>query len=386
MTTAPTALPRAGSDKVVFANQLRGLAALCVVLVHYTVVYQLMRPLVAFVIAAPPISGPVPALSAWIFPWWFDLGAFGVALFFLISGFVIPFSLDKNSRLTFLLARGLRIFPTYWLAVLIEWGIIYGFSRHWGRPIAFDRQAFLYNLALVHTTIGAGSVDLINWTLAIEVKFYLLMAILRPLIVRKRVWPLLLYPLGALALNVLQARGVIRLPAQLVAESMFVVFMLPGTLFHYHFCRALSTPRLVLGCAAILAMAMACWRFGPIAEQFPLKTLDYLYGFAVFAAAYTARGWFRRARLLDFLADISFPLYLVHSLVGYSVMTYLILAWRVPYAIAAPVAFGVAVLIAWTLHVSIERASIAAGRRLATVPTAQRTDEQGFAALVQPHR
>jgi peptidoglycan/LPS O-acetylase OafA/YrhL len=365
VNTAPLALPRAGSDKIVFANQLRGVAALCVVLVHYTVVYQLMRPVVAWVIAAPPIAVPVPALSAWIYPWWFDSGAFGVALFFLISGFVIPFSLDKNSRLTFLLARGLRIFPTYWLALLIEWGTIYGFSRYWGKPIAFDRQTFLYNILLIHTSIGALGVDLVNWTLTIEIKFYLLMAVLRPLIVRKVVWPLLLYPIGALALNILQARGVIHLPVLLISESMYVVFMLPGTLFHYHFCRALSTRRLVLGCGAILAMAAACWKFGPLADQFPLKTLNYFYGFGVFAMSYAARGWFRRAWLLDFFADISFPLYLVHSLVGYSVMSYLILARRVPYAIAAPAAFGVAVLIAWILHISIERASIAAGRRLA---------------------
>ena len=353
------------SDKIVFANQLRGLAALCVVLVHYTVVYQYMRPLLSWVITAPPIEGPIPAFATWIYPWWFDLGAFGVALFFLISGFVIPFSLEKTSRLTFLLARGLRIFPTYWLALLIEWGTIYGFSRHWGKPIVFDRQTFLYNLALVHTTIGALGVDFVNWTLAIELKFYALMAILRPLIVRKMVWPLLAYSVAAMALNLLQSRSVIHLPTQLVAESMYVVFMLPGTLFHYHFTRALSTWRLLLGCGAILAMAAACWKLGPIADQFPLKTLNYFHAFGVFAAAYAARRWFRRTRLLDLFADISYPLYLIHSLVGFSVMSYLILAWRVPYAISALAAFGLVVLIAWALHVSIERASISAGHRLA---------------------
>ena len=365
MNAAHQTLPRAGSDKVVFANQLRGLAALCVVLVHYTVVYQYMRPLLAWVLAAPPIEGSIPAFAAWIYPWWFDLGAFGVALFFLISGFVIPFSLQKTSRLTFLLARGLRIFPTYWLALLIEWGTIYGFSRRWGKPIVFDRQTFIYNLVLIHTAIGALGVDFVNWTLAIEVKFYGLMAILRPLIVRKLVWPLLLYAAGALALNILQRRGAIHLPTQLVAEAMYVAFMLPGTLFHYHFSRALSTRRLVLGCGTLLAMAAACWKLGPMADQFPLKTLNYFYAFGVFAAAYAARRGFRRTSLFDFFADISYPLYLVHSLVGFSVMSYLILAWRVPYAISAVVAFGLVVLIAWVLHISVESASIAAGRRLA---------------------
>lgn len=373
MSAAGRAPPRAVQGKVAFANQLRGLAALCVVLVHYTVVYHYMRPLLAWVLAAPSIEGPIPAFATLIYPWWLDLGAFGVALFFLISGFVIPFSLEKNGRPTFLLARALRIFPTYWMALLIEWGTIYGFSRYWGKPIAFDRQTFLYNLVLMHTAVGAGGVDFVNWTLAIEVKFYLLMALLRPLIVRKAVWPLLLYPVGAVALNLLQSRGVVHLPPQLVAEAMYVAFMMPGVLFSYHFAGALSTRRLVLGCGAILAMAAACWKFGPIADQFPLKTLNYFYAFGVFAAAYAARDWFRRVRLIDFFADISYPFYLVHSLVGFSLMTYLILAWRVPYVVSAVVAFGAVVLIAWLLHVSVERLSIAAGRRLAVTSAAAGT-------------
>lgn len=360
-----TSVERAPPKKIVFANQLRGVAAFCVVLVHYTVVYQYMRPLLAWVIAAPPIERPIPAFATWIFPWWFDMGAFGVALFFLISGFVIPFSLEANTGGSFLLARALRIFPTYWAALLIEWSTIYAASRYWGKPIAFDWQTFLYNIALLHTAVGAGGVDFVNWTLAIEIKFYVLMAILRPLVARRLVWPLMLYALGAVALNAAQGRGMIHLPTQLVAESMYVAFMLAGTLFHYRFAHAISTPRLVLGCGTILAMVSACWSLGPNASEFPIKALNYVYALAVFAAAYAARSWFRRARLLDFFADISYPLYLVHGLFGFSAMSFLILAWHVPYAAAAPVAFVLAVLIAWALHVSIERASIAAGRRLA---------------------
>lgn len=364
MNPAKRAVLHSASEKVIFANQLRGVAALCVVLVHYTVVYHYMRPLLAWVIAAPPIEGPIPAFATWIFPWWFDMGAFGVALFFLISGFVIPFSLERSTVGSFLLARALRIYPTYWAALLVEWTTIYAASRYWGKPVAFDWRTFLDNIALIHTAVGAGGVDFVNWTLAIEIKFYVLMALLRPLVLRSRVWPLLLYALGAVALNAAQGRGLIHLPPQLVAESRFVAFMLAGTLFHYHFARTLSAPRLMLACGAVLGLTMACWKLGPNAAEFPIKALNYVYALAAFAAAYAARSRFRRALVLDFFASISYPLYLVHALFGFSAMSFLMLAWRVPYAVAAPVAFVLAVLIAWTLHVSVERASIAAGRRV----------------------
>lgn len=48
------------APRLVFANQLRGAAALAVVLVHYTVVVQVLRVDVSWVVAAPP-----PGSGAW---------------------------------------------------------------------------------------------------------------------------------------------------------------------------------------------------------------------------------------------------------------------------------------------------------------------------------
>ena len=362
---AERASPRTESGKVVFANQLRGLAALCVVLVHYTVVYQYMQPTLAWALAMPPVEGLPAPWAAWFYPWWLDLGAFGVALFFLISGFVIPFSLHRTTRGGFLLARGFRILPTFWAALVVEWGVVWALSRHWGRPIAFNRATFLANATLIHTAIGGLSVDFVSWTLAIEVKFYLLMALLHPLVVRARLWPLLLYAVGAVAFCALEGHGALRLPPQLASEAMFLVFMLVGTLFHYPLAAAASARRVVLGCGALLAMGALCWRLGPDAANFSRKSVNYAYALAVFAGCYALRTRFRPARLLDFAAAVSYPLYLVHSLVGFPLMSYAILGWRVPYAVAAPGAFAAAVAVAWMLHRTVERTSITVGRRLA---------------------
>jgi peptidoglycan/LPS O-acetylase OafA/YrhL len=146
---------------------------------------------------------------------------------------------------------------------------------------------------------------------------------------------------------------------------MFLVFMLVGTLFHYHFAAAASTRRVVLGCVALLAMGALCWRLGPDAANFARKSVNYAYALALFALCYALRAWFRPTRLLDLAAAVSYPLYLVHSLVGFSLMTYAILAWHVPYAVAVLGAFAAALALAWALHRTVERASIAAGRQLA---------------------
>jgi peptidoglycan/LPS O-acetylase OafA/YrhL len=48
---------------------------------------------------------------------WF--GTFGVSLFFLITGFVIPISLARHNPITFLVNRVFRIYPAYLASLAI---------------------------------------------------------------------------------------------------------------------------------------------------------------------------------------------------------------------------------------------------------------------------
>ena len=351
--------------RVAFANQLRGVAALCVVLVHYTVVYQTMRPMVSWVVAAPLYDGPVAPIAHWIMPPWFDAGAFGVALFFLISGFVIPFSLAGTTPWRFLRARALRIYPTFWAGLAVQYAVVAVGGAHWGRPIVFGWQTFLLNGLLVNSLVGGPSVDLVSWTLCIEVKFYLLMALLRPAVMASLVWPLML--VGALALAFTGA-ATTRLPPQLVSEAMYLAFMLAGTLVHYHHRGALGTVKLAAGCCVLGAIFGACWAIGPDAALWPSKPANYAYALVLFAACYAMRRRFPRSEALDRLAAISYPLYLIHSVMGFAVMSFLIMALGLPYWAAAPLTLALVVLAATALHWAVERPSIRAGRALMLRP------------------
>ena len=86
-------------SRIRFANQLRGLAALCVAVSHLIGVYWALPDVVSAVTAtAPPPPAPYPDLFWLVLRQWFNLGPFGVALFFLISGMVVPFSLERHGR------------------------------------------------------------------------------------------------------------------------------------------------------------------------------------------------------------------------------------------------------------------------------------------------
>jgi peptidoglycan/LPS O-acetylase OafA/YrhL len=89
------------NTKVDFANTLRGFAALSVLVSHYYGLFWQNRAAVSGFTTAPTLAVDMYATPHWI-SWLnaipiFNWGSYGVALFFIISGFVIPFSLQKTS-------------------------------------------------------------------------------------------------------------------------------------------------------------------------------------------------------------------------------------------------------------------------------------------------
>lgn len=103
-------------------------------------------------------------------------GHFGVEFFFIISGFVIYFSVQNRKPQQFAVARLKRLFPTYWIAVLLTAlvGVIYN------QPSIIDVNTpkFLANLTMLPGKFGYGNLDAVYWTLVYELKFYLLVFVI----------------------------------------------------------------------------------------------------------------------------------------------------------------------------------------------------------------
>jgi peptidoglycan/LPS O-acetylase OafA/YrhL len=145
--------------KLQFAATLRGVAALCVLAGHFIMI----------VWNAIPVEREV-------------LGQFGVGLFFLISGFVIPMSLVRYDVGAFLAARALRIYPTYAAAFTITLTLIMWYGKH-----NVSVGQVLSNYFLVRDLFGHEFLDGVAWTLEIEIKFYIICALLAPWLRRRAV-------------------------------------------------------------------------------------------------------------------------------------------------------------------------------------------------------
>ncbi len=158
----------------------------------------------------------------------------GVALFFLISGWVVPPMLSRYSRKQFLINRFFRIFPMLVVAVIVAAAIQYQFGDRLSLTIGNVLSTMtLTNQFTVHPlTLG------VVWTLMIEFKFYLLITILGRLNCVKILWAVAsMFMLLALQIGLVKSEIYSTSPeAMKVANSIihdfcFMIFMLCGSAF-----------------------------------------------------------------------------------------------------------------------------------------------------------
>jgi peptidoglycan/LPS O-acetylase OafA/YrhL len=107
-----------------------------------------------------------------------DLGKYGVLLFFLVSGYVIPMSLERHGDLRrFWVGRLLRIYPAYLLAVLIAIGLgAAGIMRMPDQLAGETVASVLGHMTMLQDLIGTRGVLRPFWTLSFEMVFYLVVA------------------------------------------------------------------------------------------------------------------------------------------------------------------------------------------------------------------
>jgi peptidoglycan/LPS O-acetylase OafA/YrhL len=117
-------------------------------------------------------------------PSYFIIGSDGVFIFFIISGFIIPWSMKQSNYqirffLSFLNKRFRRLYPPFFVSLLIY---LLGFMiEHEGNIATVLKTGFNHILFLV--PFGAGEwINQIYWTLFIELQFYILVGLLFPLL------------------------------------------------------------------------------------------------------------------------------------------------------------------------------------------------------------
>jgi peptidoglycan/LPS O-acetylase OafA/YrhL len=316
---------------------------------------------------APPLAGssepPFP-LAAQVFTSWpislLNVGPFGVAILFLVSGLVIPISVDKlgnvsDGRIAFVIGRLLRIWPTYWAGLTVSvLAIAAGAALNGSTPL-FSPRPILANASLFRDWLGHYQIDGVVWTLEIEAKFYLFILVFWVAIRDCRIFPLFILagaailaaPFGATYDMTLSTVGA----ANFLYPLPYLSFMAIGILFSYHFRGRLQTLGLLLSAAAFFATFAYSLSFQPYGQS---SIIAFGCALAIFGAMYFFAPAWTGGRTASFFADISFPLYASHAAFGYVSLAVMIgtLGWNPLIALA--VQFAAAILLAWIVHQKIE--------------------------------
>ncbi|GAB2837127.1 hypothetical protein GCM10022221_40530 [Actinocorallia aurea] len=157
----PHATARPSSVRLGWLDMLRGLAAL-IVAVHHGASYF------------------APYQATWV-NYWLNPGKYGVLLFFLISGYIIPASLERHGDLrVFWIGRATRIYPLL-LVCLAATALPVAFGAwhlHGGIDDGGAAAAVVAHLTMLQDLLNVPSALNVLWTLSYEMVFYLLVAAL----------------------------------------------------------------------------------------------------------------------------------------------------------------------------------------------------------------
>jgi peptidoglycan/LPS O-acetylase OafA/YrhL len=170
-------------NRLAWLDALRGFAALCVVFDHGSTL--LLLPVRSFLYH------------------WLDLGQYGVFVFFLVSGYIVPASLERKGSIRgFWISRAFRLYPMFIVALVLSavayeagYGTVANAGKH---PLA----ALTGWLFMLQNIIAGINVPNVVWTLSYEMVFYLLLAALFSWgIHRRSAWYASGFAVGAVALG-----------------------------------------------------------------------------------------------------------------------------------------------------------------------------------------
>lgn len=354
-------------DHIDALTGLRGVAAFSVVLAHYTVRWTEEFNGESIY----PYGDIVPSWLAPSLP----VMAFGVNLFFLISGFVMVALLRNSTGLfDFTLRRLSRLWPVLILCSALTTLIIMGVGIHhryeslagWAvTPTEFISSILFVDpmdFGRITGQTGLDWVDGAYWTLWIDVRFYLLVAAVYWLFSDRRSFAIAWTCVQAASILVLILQFYLEtpmswIPGALLQPSYLYWFTL-GMAASYHIQLKETRLALLLGVAGSIGLALesviAARMFfgGDIAPQ--LAIYLSLVGLFLFTLVKSPVTPFLTLRSVLLIGYVSFPLYIFHQRAGISAMVFFS-DLGVPPLLILPLVTALVLLVAMGLHYFFEK-------------------------------
>lgn len=353
-------------EKLDYLDALRGIAILGVLATHIFLNFEIYNT----------ISKPI-----------IDFGKFGVSLFFLVSAYTLYKSWEQrkeesHSTTKYFIRRFFRIAPAYFLIITLVALIGKSTVLGWSTETSISWQNFL-----AHTTFTnflfkqyANSILGVEWTIAVEVVFYLILPLILMLISHNK--------------NSLKMLVFLFIASFLISIILYYLLLTPhGRSYFYApiFFPVIHFPTFILGILTyqitkiidirkynsniyfifyIICLIFYIWLIRPyfIENIQYYGGIDYLVSSTVFAPLLLGLAVRQKDRLYSifcnkitiFIGKISFSLYLVHYIIINITKNLPIISLN-SYELAA-IAIATSMISAYVLYTIIEKNGIKLGK------------------------
>lgn len=235
---------------------------------------------------------------------YFEYGKYGVQVFFVISGFVIPFSLLRgnfswNNYHRFVYKRFIRLYPPYLAAVVLTFLLLFFKSKLHHAPFPENTANMIKTLFYAYIPDD----NPVFWTLIVEAQYYLFVGCFFLLFFKyRKMTSFILLPLFLVVSQTTLLQGITFLH--------FIVFFFIGNL---GFLIYEKIGRTIINCWVLLALLIYTFIF--------YNTPEFVSAFATIFFILIVKK--RLPKILNFSGEISYSIYLIHYPLGLMIINLL---------------------------------------------------------------
>lgn len=255
-----------------------------------------------------------------------DFGWFGVVLFFLISGYIITYIVQRETCFMFLVKRLFRIYPPLIISIIL----ILIFTEH-----AYTMKDILHSSALInYFMIPQNPINGVAWTLVIEMLFYSSCVIGFSFLKKRPAF----FSFGVIAITFLFVTYCREFGDRFflfVASYSFLPYLVMGQLLYFFSQKMIS-------CRTFLLLSLLGY-FTIMEGVLSIHTVFYapnsygvsfLYAYFIFVLCMLFNHKIKMNAVIQFYSNISYSLYLNHGVLGALILNQLVLGQKLPYALS----------------------------------------------------